>query len=898
MRNTNTRTKYRWDRIEQILDTVLEADFHQWSIILDETCGNDTALRREVEKYLRHYRHIDSFLQQPVGEQILKHLSSDSDPIHENDRIGRYRILREIAQGGMGHVFLAERSDGEYRQQVALKLLRSNLDSKTMQSRFRIERQILASLNHPNIARLLDGGVITKTSGRGVTQPYLVMEYVDGIPITEYCEKRKLQTYERLRLFLKAAEAIHYAHRNLVVHCDIKPSNILVTHDGEVKLLDFGISRLLEGETHNTISFSTRTIRHWMTPEYAAPEQIRGERPTTAVDVYQLGVLLYELLAGKLPFQGTGENLRDLEHKILEKDPVKPSLISSSGDARRIIHGDLDAIVLKALRKEPEARYESAATLTDDIRRFLAGKPVTARHGTLGYRAGKFIRRHRMAAFASIGVLLLLVTVTGFYTHRLTIERDRAEQAASVAQIEALKAEKVADFMVNLFETADPYRRAGDEPTIRDFLERAVERIDNELDGEPVVQAQLLMTLGHSYANLGLFDRAEPLLRKALDLNIREFGNDHRETAGSMNRLARLHYRRGELDSARSLLEEALEIQERTLGPDHADIIHTINVLGNLYKRIGELSKSRITLERCLELVEQHLGTDHVRYGTTLNDYALLLMILGEHTTARDAFLRVVSIMEREFGPDHLYVGEALGNLSDVQGALGEHEERIKNSERYLEIAENELGPSHPTVATALTNVGMAYRSMGRSLDAIHMFERAANIYTETSGPGHHLVAYPLAHLGHTYRDMGDVDRAVAFYDRAIGIAEENQTLPHLAGILIARARVRMSTENPGLALPDLMRSLDLYHRIHTDGHWRIGWTRSLIGECLTQLNRYEEAELYLVEGYESLKSRRGMENSLTQDAVRRLVALYDLQKLSDRADQFRSMLAQFASEE
>jgi eukaryotic-like serine/threonine-protein kinase len=884
----------QWEKIEKVLDSVLDTEPYQWEAILDRTCTGNKELRHQVEKYLRHYTHLETFLQKPLDDRLINRISDDesfnTDWIEAFNRIGRYRIVREIAHGGMGRVFLAERADGEYTQRVALKLLHSGMDSETMQRRFRIERQILASLSHPNIARLFDGGVIESESVWGTRLPYLVMEYFEGSSIREYCEKKNLSVNERLQLFLKAAEAVQHAHRNLVVHCDIKPSNILVNDEGDLKLVDFGISRLMSGEGESGTGPLTRTTtHHWRTPEYAAPEQIKGERATIAVDVYQLGVLLYELLTGELPFKGTEKSIRELERRILETDPVKPSLAVQSEQLRKMFRGDLDAIILKALRKEPETRYPSMESFIDDINRYLNNLPVQARRGTLRYRSVKFFRRHKGAAVAAA---LFAALLTG-YIITVTIYAERVSGALEMAQLETSKATQLSDFMVNLFETADPYRRTGEEPTIREFLDRAVQRIDDELADEPVVQAQLLMTLGQSYANLGLFDEAEPLLTRALDIHAQEFGNDHSETAASMTRLGRLIYRRGDFEAARSLYETALEIQERTLGPEHLEIVATTSVLGNLYKRIGELSVSREYLERSLDLVGKNLGTEHTRYATTLNDYALLLIIQGEHVSARDSLLRVVSILERELGPDHLLVGEALGNLSDVQGALGEHEERVRNASRYLEIAERELGTSHQTVANALINIGMAYRSLSRYTDAIPLFERAAEIYHETSGPRHHFVAYPLAHLGHTYRDMGDNHRAIDYYTQAAAIAEENQTLPHLAGILTARARVKMRMDDPAAALPDLERTLAVYRQVHPENHWRIAWSRNNLGECLTRLRRYDEALPHLNESYEILRDHFGMEHRNTQTAIRNLIAFYEAQQFTEQAGHYRALLAQ-----
>jgi eukaryotic-like serine/threonine-protein kinase len=892
----------QWKTVEQILDTVLDSDPHRWDDIIQRECGNDTELLTHVRKYLRHYPHIDTFLQKRAVDVFMHGMPADGASVSEIpkdfDRIDRYRLVREIAHGGMGRVFLAERDDGEYTQQVALKILHSDLDAGTMRRRFRFERQILASLNHPNIARLLDGGVIRSKSEWGNDQPYLVMEFVEGSTLKEYCSTNLLSLRERLTLFLDAAEAVGHAHRNLVIHCDIKPSNILVDEGGRVKLLDFGTSRLLDSHTEAVPGNTQPTIRHWMTPEYAAPEQIRGERATTAVDVYQLGVLLYQLITDRLPFVRTGENRRGLEEAILERTPVKPSAVVESDFLKKSIRGDLDAIVLKALRKEPDARYESVSAMIGDVRRYLSGYPVAARQATPVYRMGRYIRRHRFGVTAAAVVAASMMIVSGYYTHRLTMERDRAEEAAAIARTESRKAERTSDFLINLFESSDPYTRSGEEPTIGEFVGRAVERLDTDLADEPAVRAQLMMTLGQSYSNMGRFDEAEELLNKAVAVQREAAGSEDRNTALSLLRLGQLVYRQGDYKRARLLYEEAQGTVERVSGADHTDMVVPLTMLGNLYKRVGELSMSRSNFERALAIIEQHRGTDNVQYGRTLNDYALVLIIKGEHEEAREALERVVSIMEREMGPDHLLVGEALGNLSDVLGSLGEHDRRLAYAERYLEIAEANLGATHTTVANASINIGMAHRSLGDARSAIPMFERAREIYIEIGGPRYPLMAYALAHLGHAYRDLDEYERAIRFYTEAASIAGENRAIPHQAGILTAMGRVKQTAGDLHGATGDLERSLALFREVHPDGNWRVGWTRSIYGDVLRELGRYDEAYIHLTESYDTLRETLGVEHRNTQSAIRHLVSLFEAGRQPDRADAYRALVMEDGIEE
>jgi eukaryotic-like serine/threonine-protein kinase len=474
----------RWRRVERVLDTVLAHESDAWPAALDEACSGDPALRAEVEAYLRRLDDARDFLATPPAA-VAAALVAEAGTLggaHEGRRVGAYRIVREIGRGGMSRVFLAERDDGAFTQTVAVKLLRTGFDDDADQRRFRGERQILASLSHPHITRLFDGGVTED----GV--PYLVLEYVDGEPIDRYCERHALTVRERLQLFLDVAEATQYAHRSLVVHRDLKPSNILVTADGDVKLLDFGLAKLLQADVSGATTPQTRVGHRLMTPEYAAPEQLRGEPITTLTDVYQLGAVLYELLTGRRPFAVRAGTLRELEHAVTTTDPPPPSAatagvlaeqaggpartVETAAATRRALRGDLDAIVLQALRKEPDQRYASAQALADDVRRHLAGRPVLARGRAHGYRARRFVRRHRF----SLAMAVVIAGLVGAWVGTVIGSRARVQSALDEAVIGARKSEQVTDFMLGLFE-ADPTGAVlSDTVTARALLNRGLAR--------------------------------------------------------------------------------------------------------------------------------------------------------------------------------------------------------------------------------------------------------------------------------------------------------------------------------------------------------------------------------------------------------------------------------------
>src|SRR5271155_4174136 len=442
------------------------------------------------------------------------------------DRMGPYRVLRTLGAGGMGEVYLAERADAQFEQQVAIKVVHGGALGGAMHSRLKLERQILAQLDHPNIAHLTDGGELP--DGRA----YIVMEYVDGIAIDAYCDSNRLDIVARLKLFQIVCAAVHYAHQNLIVHRDLKPSNILVTAEGIPKLLDFGIAKLLDERQAGSHTLAvTHADFRLMTPDHASPEQVRGQAITTSSDVYVLGVLLYKLLTGVSPFVIPTMRLTDIERAICEKDPPLPSHAVDTHDTaqtrsivevrsttakrlRRRLGGDLDNIVLMAMRKEPERRYGSSQQMADDIQRYLDGKPVIAHRDTLSYRTTKFVRRHWLTVTAATGVVFLILAfamTTYMQSLRIAAERDRVAEQRATAERERARAEEVSSFLVNLFRLSDPQENRGNQVTARELLDSGAKRLQAELQDQPSTKAALLATVGQVYDSLGQFQVAEPI---------------------------------------------------------------------------------------------------------------------------------------------------------------------------------------------------------------------------------------------------------------------------------------------------------------------------------------------------------------------------------------------------
>ena len=537
----------RWRLLEDLFQAACDLTGTERAAFLDRECGSDASIRAEVESLLASADQTAGFIQQPVSDAARNFASRLPS---RGKRIGPYQLCSLIGQGGMGEVYLARRADDAYSQQVALKFIRADFAvDQEMLLRFRVERQILANLNHPNVARLLDGGVTPE----GL--PWLALEYVEGVPIDEYCRRSGLPLRARLELFLTVCSAIEYAHRNLVIHRDIKPANVLVTAEGVPKLLDFGIAKLLAADLVDSVR--TRPSDRLMTPDYASPEQVRGEPVTTATDVYALGVLLYELLTGQRPYRLKTDSPLQIARAICEETPRSPSAATAADpdpagvDSRRL-KGDLDTIVLMAMRKEPERRYSSIGQLAADIRAYLAGYPLVARGDSWGYRSRTFMARHK-AAVAS--AFLAAVALAGFAIGMGILARS-ANRARLTAQHQA-------QFLAGMFQAATPEESRGQTITARTLLDRGASRIDRELASEPQVRASLLEVIAEAYRNLGLLDRSQALARQAFALARKSQGTDNTDAVKSQELLAELERDQGHYAEAERLLRELIAVKQK-----------------------------------------------------------------------------------------------------------------------------------------------------------------------------------------------------------------------------------------------------------------------------------------------------------------------------------------------
>jgi eukaryotic-like serine/threonine-protein kinase len=780
-------------------------------------------------------------------------------------RIGPYRVLRELGRGGMGVVYLADRDDGQFRRRVAVKLLRAAPDADELHRRFLAERQILASLNHPHIAQLLDGGI---TDGQ---MPYLVMEYVDGVPITAYCDRHRLGIRERLRLFQDVCAAVHHAHQNLVVHRDLKPGNVLVTGQGEVKLLDFGIAKLLNPVLGPVDAPLTRTEFRVMTPEYASPEQVRGEAITTASDVYALGVLLYELLTGRSPHAPDGDSGQVLARRVADRDPQRPSSVVTRGGGedgadggtaealatardtsverlRRMVRGDLDAITLMALRQEPGRRYGSAELLSQDVQRFLDRMPVLAHRGSRVYRLGKLVRRHRVAAGAAVLVAASLVGGTAAATWQAA-EARHEQRLANAARAEA---EAVTQFLMGLFEASDPVEARGDAITARELLDRGVARAE-ALDGEPHVQAGMFQVIGRVYASLGLYDPAQTLLERSVALREAQHGTpspvlspvltdlalvlrsrgefdsaqavlqrvleadrrlpdrDEAARAGTLYELSRTAISRGDLAAAERWARELVDLRRMVLGPRHPLTVQGLAQLGSVLRERGEYRAAEAVLREAVQ-ARTAVGTGPEGAADVLLLAELLVIELGEPQEAEGLFLQALSMAGTGPRPAEGQMVRALGGLARVLEQRGDHAAAEQRLREAVDVRRRTYGDDHLEVASALAHLAGYLDRTGELARAEVAFREVEAMEARILGRDHPRRAGTLTALGHLLNRRGRLEDADAVLEEAAAIrmARLGPDHPLVARTLRRRAEGRLLRGDHAAAERLLVRAREI----------------------------------------------------------------------------------------
>jgi serine/threonine-protein kinase len=804
-------------------------------------------------------------------------------------RIGAYRVLRELGHGGMGTVYLAARADDQYQKQVAIKVVRG-LDSDEIVRYFRRERQILAALDHPNIARLMDGG----TTEDGL--PYFVMERVEGEPIDRYCDQRKLSVQERLRLFQGVCAAVQYAHQNLVVHRDLKPSNILVDAHGVPKLLDFGLAKLLNPEIFGEAATGTALA---MTLEYASPEQARGQRITTATDVYSLGVVLYELLTGHRPYGRQAQDSLQLLRAVCEEEPERPSTAvgrterrtlpngavwTTTPDAvsrtregtpeklRRRLRGELDNIVLMALRKEPQRRYRSVEALSEDIRRYLEGRPVTAHKATVWYRSSKFVRRNALGVGAAAVMFMLAVgfgVVTTVQSHKIARERDRANREAATAQC-------VSDFLVNLFNVSDPNESRGNTVTARELLDKAVRDIEGKLNDDPAVKGTLLSTMGSVYEDLGLSKQAQALTEKAL-AQFRSVPRPDESAVGkTLLQLAVVTFHLGQYNKAEPLYREALAILEKQLGPTNPEVARTLDDFGVFYQEEAKYDQAEQLHRRALAIFEKTAGPQSRDAANVLTNLANLASLRGNYTEAETLQLRALDIQESVLGPDHPETISSLNNLATTSFYLEKYDKAEELFERVLALDEKTEGPDHPDVAIALNNIANVAQIRGNFRTAEVSFRRAIGIFEKAGVPDHPTALAAISNLATVYRDEGRYAEAESLQRRALVADGKNlgPDHPNVAFDLHRFASILSESGRPAEAEPLQRRAVEVLEKALGPEHPTFAIALLVLGDVYRAEGKRGEAEQLYRRAMAISEKALGPNSSDVTDLRLRLAAL------------------------
>ncbi len=800
----------RWRKIESLCYSALKEKESARAAFLERACGGDDALRRAVEALLAQHEKDDEFLEAPAIEVAAKGLAEEkalltdaalvnplaaatldtsglaspspsagfatgSSPA-EQISFGPYRLLQKLGEGGMGQVWLAEQTQ-PMRRQVALKLIKVGMYDEGVLKRFQAERQSLAIMNHPSIAKVFDAG--STPDG----QPYFVMEYVPGVPITDYCDQKKLNIRERLELFIKVCEGVQHAHLKAVIHRDLKPANILVVDmDGKAvpRIIDFGLAKAttapIEGET-----VLTRVGLFVGTPGYMSPEQADtgAQDVDTRTDVYTLGVVLYVLLTGSLPFDPK-KGLHEVLRQVREVEPPRPSTKirvgnkSSSANAvnrgvqprqlMSLLHGDLDWITMKALEKDRTRRYGTPSELAADLTRYLNNEPVVARPASAGYRLQKYVRRHRLGVAAAAGLVMLLgafVVMQGIQLRRTRLQRDRANH-------ERDRATRITDFMINMFKVSDPSEALGKTITARQILDKASRKIGTSLAKDPQAQAQMMQVIGNVYSDLGLYSRAQPLLERSVEIRRRVLGPENPKTLSSKIDLAGTLWREGHYAESEKLSRKTLEISRRVLGPKDPDTLNSRNILELDLDDSGDYAEAEKLERENLDIQRRVLGPENEDTINTMNNLANTLWHERHYAEAEKLNQETLDIRRRVLGPDHPDTIKSMMNLAALLSREGHYAEAEKLDRQTLDLQRRVLGPEHPETLMSMSNLADTLQHEGHYAEAEKLDRQTLDLRRRVLGPDNPSTASTIYNLGCIAARRGNRTEALSFLRQAI----------------------------------------------------------------------------------------------------------------------------------
>ena len=868
----------RWEQIQTLFHEATDQPAPERLSFLTAASGGDRQLVADVMALLEEDARGSSLLDRDVAQIAGQMLGAPAAmPSLPSEEFGPYRIRAALGEGGMGVVYLAERED--LGSLVAIKLLRDAWMSPARRERFASEQRTLAQMTHPSIARLYDADTLSDGT------PWFVMEYVPGVPLTEYCLQHRSSMEERLKLFRSVCEAVQYAHSRAVIHRDLKPSNILVKADGGVKLLDFGIAKQLD--QRDMPADQTRTGLRLMTPAYAAPEQIRGEHAGIYTDVYALGVILYELLTGQLPFDFSNRTPGETEAMIVGHEPEKPSLragCKSGGErvpqASKTSWADLDVLCLTAMHKDPQRRYGSVEALIRDIDHYSKGAPLEAQPDSLRYRVGKFVGRNRRAVLAATAVSVTLVALVVFFTLRLANARN-----AALAQ--AARTQRIQRFMLNLFNGGDKEAGPADNLRVVNLLDRGVQEA-RSLDREPAVQAELYQTLGGIYEKLGKFGQADALLRAALDQRKSAAGPGSAEVARSEVELGLLRSDQVKLDEAERLVRDGLEKAKRLRPPDHATVAQAMLALGQVLRTRGGYTEAIGVLEQALKLLSGP-GPPTPELADTLNELANNHYQAGHYETAKSLHERALAMHRQLFGERHPSVAGDLLDLADIQQELGYYPEAERLARQSLDITRPYYGNDHPQTANNLTVLGRALHFQQRYDEAVDALQQALVIRERVYGKVHPSVADTVNELGSVAYMRDQLDEAERQFQRMADIYQAVYH-GHYFGMAVAEANlgsVCLDRKQWTRAEQFFRQALQLYVETQGADHVNSAIAHIKLGRALLRQLRYREAEEHTLAGYQILSKQASPSVTWLQSARKDLAAIYDALQEPEKAKKF-----------
>jgi serine/threonine protein kinase len=876
----------RWEQIQKLFHDAADLPVAEQQGFLRDACGNDQSLVADVTALLVEDSRRDSLLDSSVVQIALGVMDTSSPGVVIPKELGSYHVLKLLGEGGMGVVYLAERAD--LKSLVAIKVLRDAWLSPARRDRFATEQRTLAQLNHPSIARLYDANTLPDGT------PCFVMEYVDGIPLTDYCNKYQCSIERRIQLFRAVCEAVLHAHQHAVIHRDLKPSNILVKSDGSVRLLDFGIAKQMD--ELGTAADQTQTGLRLMTPAYAAPEQVRGDRVGIHTDVYSLGVILYELVSGQLPFDLTNLTPPEAASIIAEHEPGKPSVIAkqnktqssaiSGGQAlSKTGWADIDVLCLTAMHKYSQRRYRSVDALIRDLDHYLKQEPLEARPDSLRYRVGKFAMRNRQAVAATTAVLLVVIGMAVVFTVRLATARN-------AALAEAARTLRIQRFMMNLFEGGDESVGPADDMRVLTLVDRGALEA-RSLEGEPVVQAEMYQTLGGIYQHLGKLDPAEKLINSALEERTNVFGKDSPEVADSLVALATLRDAQARYDEAERLASQALDVDKRRLPANHPAIAKATSTLGRVLEDRGEYDKAISVLKQAVQM-QSRSEAQAADLSASMSELANCYFYAGNYS-ASDSLNQRILLMDRKlYGEHHPHIANDLINLGAIQYEWNHYTEAEGYYRRALEITEAFYGKDHPETASAYTMLARALVPQKRFQEADGMLREALGIDERVYGKMHPRVASTLNELGKIAQLQGQLEQAADHFQRMADIYREVYGGKHyLIGIALSNlGSVAMEQKQYEKGDQLFRQALQVFAETLPLNSQNEGIARSKLGRSLLYQHRFAEAEKESHAGYEILSKQENPSMARLHDVSTDLVEEYEALRQAEQATRFRAEVA------